>query len=72
MIVPATMQAYVANNFLWISANNTSARYSQWPGFFVRPDGHISGRLRNNVSGILISTVDTKIKLYDASEDWRD
>lgn len=72
VIVPATMQAYAANNFMWISVNNTSARYSQWPGFFVRPDGHISGRLRNNVSGILISTVDTKIKLYDASEDWRD
>ena len=72
VIVPATMRAYAANNFLWISANNTSARYSQWPGFFVRPDGHISGRLRNNASGILISTVDTKAKLYDASEAWRD
>ena len=72
VIVPATMQAYAANNFMWISACNTSARYSQWPGFFVRPDGHISGRLRNNVSGILISSVDTKQKLYDASEAWRD
>ena len=24
------------------------------------------------MSGILISTVDTKTKLYDASEEWRD
>lgn len=72
VIVPATMQTYAANNFFWISANNTSARYSQWPSFFVRPDGYISGRLRNNVTGILISTVDTKAKLYDASEHWRD
>jgi predicted amidohydrolase len=70
--VPATMQAYAANNNMWISANNTSARESQWPSFFVRPDGNITGRLRRNVTGILYTTVDTRAKLYDASADWRD
>lgn len=72
VIVPPTTQAYAANNFLWISANNTSARESCWPSFFVRPDGRITGRLANNQASILISTVDTKTKLYDASSAWRD
>ncbi len=72
MIVPPTMQAYAANNHMWISSNNTSARESCWPSFFVRPDGAITGRLRNNIAGVLISTVDTRAKIYDASEAWRD
>ena len=70
--VPATMRAYAANNFMWISANNTSARESRWPSFFVRPDGDITGRLRGNVAGILCTTVDSRTKLYDASATWRD
>jgi predicted amidohydrolase len=72
VIVPPTMQAYAANNYLWISANNTTARESSWPSFFVRPDGVITGRLANHRPGILITTVDTRAKLYDASEAWRD
>src|ERR1051326_6046774 len=71
VIVPPTMQAYAANNYLWISANNTTARESSWPSFFVRPDGVITGRLANHRPGILITTVDTRAKLYDASEAWR-
>ncbi|MBI4024678.1 MAG: carbon-nitrogen hydrolase family protein [Verrucomicrobia bacterium] len=72
VIVPPTMQTYAANNYFWISANNTSACESCWPSFFVKPDGVIAGRLPNNRAGILFSTVDTKAKLYDASKDWRD
>ncbi len=72
VIVPPTMQAYAANNHLWISANNTSARESCWPSFFVRPDGRITGRLPNNRAGVLITTIDTKARLYDASSAWRD
>jgi len=72
VIVPPTMQAYAANNFMWISANNTTARESSWPSFFVRPDGVITGRLTNHRASILITTVDTESKLYDASEAWRD
>ena len=72
VIVPATMQAYAANNHLWISANNSSRPASCWPSFFVRPEGIIVGRLRNNRPGVLISTVDTDAKIYDASEHWRD
>jgi deaminated glutathione amidase len=72
VIVPPTMQAYAANNYFWISANNTSRRESSWPSFFVQPDGIITGRLVNNSTGILVSTVDTKSKFYDASANWRD
>ncbi|PYV19279.1 MAG: carbon-nitrogen hydrolase family protein [Acidobacteria bacterium] len=72
VIVPPTMQTYAANNHLWISANNTTRRESSWPSFFVRPDGVITGRLPSHRPGILISTVDTKAKFYDASAAWRE
>ena len=72
VVVPATMQTYAANNHLWISANNSSRPASSWASFFVRPDGIITGHLANNRSGVLISTVDTAVKIYDASKDWRD
>jgi len=71
-IVPPTMQAYAANNHMWISANNSSTAESRWPAFFVRPDGMITGRLTRNRAGVLISTVDTKQPYYDASREWRD
>ena len=70
--MPATMQASAANNYMWISCPNTSARESCWPSFFVRPDGVITGRLRLNMAGILISTVTTHEKLYDSTVAWRD
>jgi predicted amidohydrolase len=71
-IVPATMQAYAANNHMWISASNSSLRLSAWASFFVDPDGVIAGRLRSNTPGILLSTVDTGAHYYDACEYWRD
>ena len=71
VIVPPTMQAYAANNYMWISANNSSRPASCWPSFFVQPDGVITGKLVNNKPGMLISKVDTAQKLYDASEHWR-
>jgi deaminated glutathione amidase len=72
VIVPATMQTYAANNAMWISASNTSARISYWPSFCVRPDGSLAGRLAVNRAGVLLTTVDTALKIYDASREWRD
>ena len=69
--MPATMQAEAANNFVWISCPNTSARESCWPAFFVRPDGVITGCLRRNISGILVSTVNTNQRFYDSTVAWR-
>lgn len=70
--MPATMQAASASSHVWISCSNTSRRESCWPSFFVRPDGVITGRLRLNVAGILLSTVDTNERIYDSTVAWRD
>ncbi|HEY5363138.1 MAG TPA: carbon-nitrogen hydrolase family protein [Aestuariivirga sp.] len=70
--MPATMRSYAANNYVWISCPNSSARESCWPAFFVRPDGVITGKLRRNQSGILISTIDTNQKWYDSTAAWRE
>ena len=70
--MPATMRSYAANNYVWISCPNSSARESCWPAFFVRPDGVIIGKLQRHKSSILISTIDTKEKWYDSTVAWRD
>jgi hypothetical protein len=70
--VPATMQAYAANNHFWISANNSSRTASAWASFFVRPDGMITGRLKLHKPGVIISRLSTSEQFYDASQHWRD
>ena len=69
--MPAAMQAAAASNHVWISCPNSSARESCWPAFFVRPDGVVTGRLRRHRSGVLVSTVDTELPLYDSTQAWR-
>jgi len=70
--MPASMRAAAADNYMWVSCSNTSARESCWPSFFVRPDGVTTGRLRLNSAGVLVSTVNTKQQLYDSTVAWRD
>jgi predicted amidohydrolase len=70
--MPASVQAAATANYVWISCSNTSARHSCFPSFFVRADGIITGRLRRNVAGVLMSTVDTKERRYDGTAGWRD
>jgi predicted amidohydrolase len=70
-ILPATMVAEAANNHVWISCPNSSARESLWPGFFVRPDGVVAGRLRRNTTGVLISEVDASEQNYASTIAWR-
>jgi deaminated glutathione amidase len=70
--MPAAMTAAAACNHVWISCPNSSAPQSCWPAFFVRADGVIVGRLRRNVAGVLVSTVDTERQLYDSTAAWRD
>ncbi len=69
--MPAAMQATAASSHLFISASNSSAPFSCWPAFFVRADGVVTGRLRRNVAGLLISTVDPEQPLYDSTRHWR-
>ncbi len=70
--MPAAVLAAAGSNYLWMSCSNTSRRESCWPAFSVRPDGVITGRLRRNVPGVLVSTVHTEERWYDASEAWRE
>lgn len=71
-LVPATMQAYAAVNYFWISANNTSRPISQWPSFYVLPDGTIGKTMKEHATGMLVFTVNPAQKFFDASEDWRE
>lgn len=70
--MPASMQAAAASNHVWISCSNSSARESCWASFFVRPDGVITGRLRRNIAGVLISEVDDQEEFYDSTVAWRE
>lgn len=70
--MPATMHGAAANNYLWISCPNSSARESCWPSFFVRPDGIATGRLELHTTDILLSTVDTAQPFYDSTVAWRE
>jgi deaminated glutathione amidase len=70
--MPAAMTAAAASNHIWISCPNTCAPQSCWPAFLVRADGITIGRLRRNIAGVLVSTVDTEADLYDSTAVWRD
>ncbi len=70
--MPAAMTTAAACNHVWISCPNSSAPQSLWPSFFVRADGVTIGRLRRNVPGVLLSTVDTELALYDSTAPWRE
>ena len=69
---PAMMHAAAGSNHMWISCPNSSAARSCWPSFFVRPDGVVTGRLRPEETGVLLSIVDTDARYYDSTEAWRD
>ena len=70
--MPPAMTTAAACNHVWISCPNSSAAQSCWPAFFVRADGVTTGRLRRNVPGVLLSTVDTGQDLYDSTTAWRE
>jgi deaminated glutathione amidase len=69
--MPATSTAEAANNHLWISAANTSARESCFGSFVVRPDGITSGRLPRHRTGLLVTRVDPRERYYDSTVAWR-
>jgi hypothetical protein len=70
--MPATMHAAAANNYMWISCPNSSARESCFPSFFVRPDAVLTGRSRRHTADILVSEVNTDEQFYDSAVAWRD
>ncbi len=70
MSVPATLQAAAGSNFFAVSSNNGTRRYA-WGSFVLNPEGVIVSRARPHRPAVLINTIDTNEKLYDASADWR-
>jgi predicted amidohydrolase len=70
VIMHVTAQGNAATNYFYMSLTNSSAPES-WPCYFFTPDGLIQNRLPENVPGVLISDVDTSVKYYDASKEFR-
>jgi len=70
-IMRPSIQAHAATNYMWISANNSSAYYGSWPSVFVQPDGTIVNSLPFNRAGVMVNTVDTTKEYYDAARGSR-
>ena len=69
--VPATIQSAAASNFFAISANNGTRRYA-WTSFVANAEGVIVSKAPLHRPTVLINTIDTNERLYDASKAWRD
>ncbi len=70
-IMRQTAQAHCGMNAFWMSANNSSARYSAYPSVFIAPDGIIEGQLPMNRPGLMINEVDTSREFYDLATEVR-
>lgn len=70
-IMRQTMQCRAATNYFWISMTNPSGYYSPYASCFIQPDGRIIARLKSNRAGVMVNTVDTKRKFYDAPGKFR-
>jgi predicted amidohydrolase len=71
-VIPGFVRGNAANNKLWISASNTSKKQSGFPAFVVQPDGGVLGKLKRNISGVLISEIDFDVEYIDLSSHLRD
>ena len=71
-IVPSTMACRAAENYFWVSANNSTTRPSRWPSFAVRPDGAMVGQLVLHRPGVLITDMKIGKGYYDPAGPWRD
>lgn len=60
------MMYYATNN-----CSNSSAKESCRAAFIVRANRVITGRLKKNVDGILVTEIDTDKKYYDSTRYWR-
>jgi predicted amidohydrolase len=69
--VSATLQAAAASNYFSISATNGTRRHA-WSSFVVDPEGIVISKARPHRPEVLINTIDTSAKHYDASIAWRD
>ena len=70
-LIVGTVKGNAANNYLWISASNTSRKESCFPAFVVRPDGKIQNKMKRNIEGVLITEVDTEKEFSDPTSHLR-
>ncbi len=71
-IMPPSLRCRAATNLMWVSANNPSAYYQQWPSIVIQPDGNICGIQKRNRAGVMVCRVDTNQVFYDAvGDDWK-
>jgi deaminated glutathione amidase len=71
-IMPTTVRARAATNYMWVSANNSSGYYQSWSSFLAQPDGQLVQSLPRHRAGVMVHTIDTGKDLYDASAPFRD
>ncbi len=72
IIMPATLQARAATNYVWVSATNASGRGQSWSSRLVRPDGRVAAKAERNRAETIVNEIDADAKLYDASGIYRD
>lgn len=70
-IMRQTMQAHAGINYFWASVTNSSGPFSRWPSVLIQPDGVIAASLRQNAPGLMVHSIDTTKKFYDASGTFR-
>jgi predicted amidohydrolase len=70
-IMPQTVQAQAGMNGFWISANNSTGRYSRWPSIFVTPDGRVAASLKRHTAGMMVNSINTAKEFYDPSAPYR-
>ena len=69
-IMPVTVQAHAGINYMFVSANNSSAEHS-WQSRFITPDGLVAAELILDQPGVMVNTVDTAQRYYDAGGKYR-
>ena len=70
-LIMGAMKGNAANNYMWISACNTSRPESSYPSFVLNPDGSFAGKLKRNRAGMLITDIDLVQSFADPSKHWR-
>ncbi len=70
-LLTGTMIGNAANNYLWISASNTSKKESCFPSMVIQPDGRIKNKLQRNRAGVLITEINMDQAFDDPSKYWR-
>ncbi|WP_346856037.1 carbon-nitrogen hydrolase family protein [uncultured Draconibacterium sp.] len=71
-VIPGFVRGNAANNKLWISGSNTCKKQQGFPAFICRPNGSLHGKLKRNISGVLIRQIDFDQQYSDLSSHLRD